>query len=327
MDMRQRVPLVSVVVPNYNYSSYLVQRLESVLNQTFTDFELILLDDASTDDSLEVMERYRHNGHVTHVVVNERNTNSPFRQWMKGIRLARGKYVWIAEADDRAEPDFLETCVGWMERCGNVAVCYAGSVLFDAGGEVERRRDVNHWGKRRRKEAACFDGARYAACNLYWKNYIVNASAAVFRREYALNLEGTGFADLRYCGDWLFWFGMALQGQVVEVYRRLNYFRQHRAKVTVASAGEGAGIREDIRIVQYMESRLEGLSPYKKRLRRGLLYRKIKRMPLSKKHREELYGLMAATLGGSMRDYYLERRNQFLRLFLPRLLTAKRERL
>ena len=84
MEIEKEVQ-VSVIVPNYNYARYLPMRIESILNQTFTDFELILLDDASTDESVSVLEKYRNNKHVSHIVVNEQNTGSPVQQWMKGI--------------------------------------------------------------------------------------------------------------------------------------------------------------------------------------------------------------------------------------------------
>ena len=96
-------PKLSVIVPNYNYARFLNARIGSILNQSFQDFELILLDDCSTDNSREVLECYRNNPHVSHIVFNEQNSGSPFIQWMKGIELARGEYIWIAEADDLAD--------------------------------------------------------------------------------------------------------------------------------------------------------------------------------------------------------------------------------
>ena len=100
---REEIPVVSVIIPNYNYALYLKKRIESILNQTYTDYELILLDDASTDNSVEILEKYKDNPHVSHILVNEKNSGSPFQQWAKGISLARGKWIWIAEADDVAE--------------------------------------------------------------------------------------------------------------------------------------------------------------------------------------------------------------------------------
>lgn len=326
MGKSDSTPLVSVVVPNYNYARYLEQRITSILNQTFTNFELILLDDASTDNSSEVLERYRKNIHVTHIEYNEKNTGSPFQQWMKGIRLAKGKYVWIAEADDCAEPDFLEICVRHAEKEKDTAICYAGSYLFDAEGNVSRK-DVNHWGSRSKKGIASFPGVDYVVHNLYWKNYIINASAVLFRREYALNLMDSPFVQMRYCGDWLFWFELSMQGKVVEVYRILNYFRQHTAKATVASRRLGEGVKEDAQILSIMESKLSSLPIYKKRLRRGLLYRKLKRMALDTNVEQEILEYIEEILQCTIADFYLERRNQILRLFCPWLLTAKRDRL
>lgn len=318
---------VSVIVPNYNYARYLPRRIESILNQTFRDFELILLDDASTDGSAALLETYRTDPRVTHLVVNEANTGSPFRQWMKGILLARGKYVWVAEADDLAEPDFLETCVRLAEAYPDTALCYAGSLLIDEQGNVQQGRDINHWGRRARKGYACFPGPAFAEHNLYWKNYTVNASGILFRREYAVRLAQSDFLQMRYCGDWLFWFQMAMQGSVVEVYKNLNYFRQHAQKATLRSHRSGQGIAEDIRVLHYMETCLPALGTCKKRLRHGMIYRKIKRQHLDPQSEQALHRQLRTLLHSTPADYRLERWSQVLRLIIPTLPTRKRDRL
>lgn len=319
--------LVSVIVPNYNYARYLPSRIASILNQTFTDFELILLDDASTDDSARILEDYKDNSHVTHIVINENNTGSPFQQWMKGILLAQGKYIWIAEADDLAEPSFLETCVHLAESYEDTSICYVGSLLMDENGHIQARRDINHWGKRARKEYAYFKGPAFAEYNLYWKNYTVNASGILFKREYAIRLVHSEFLRMRYCGDWLFWFQMAMSGGVIEVYKNLNYFRQHSQKVTLRSHQSGQGIAEGIRVLHYMETCLPGLSAYKKRLRHGMIYRKIKRQHLDSQSEKALHKLLFQTLQSTKADYRLERWSQVLRLLIPSLVTRKRDRL
>lgn len=110
-----KTPLVSIIIPNFNHSRFLRERLESVFNQTFEDFEVILLDDASTDSSVEILEEYAKDPRVSHLVVNKENSGSPFRQWQRGIELSQGKYIWIAESDDSCDPDFLLTCVAMMK--------------------------------------------------------------------------------------------------------------------------------------------------------------------------------------------------------------------
>lgn len=93
-------PLVSVIIPNYNHARFLDERIQSVLNQTYQNFELIILDDKSTDNGLEVINKYKDDSHISHIVVNEENSGSPFKQWHKGFELAKGDWIWLAESDD-----------------------------------------------------------------------------------------------------------------------------------------------------------------------------------------------------------------------------------
>src|ERR1700738_5096767 len=105
---------LSVIVPNYNHARFLRQRIESVLNQTFHDFEVILLDDCSTDDSRSILSEYAADPRVR-IEFNEKNSGSTFMQWNKGVRLARGEYVWIAESDDYADARMLERLVAVLD--------------------------------------------------------------------------------------------------------------------------------------------------------------------------------------------------------------------
>jgi glycosyltransferase involved in cell wall biosynthesis len=101
--------LVSVIIPNFNHSQFLNQRIDSALGQTYQNFEVILLDDASNDHSFEIINSYAKHPKVSHVVVNDSNSGSVFSQWFKGIALAKGNYVWIAESDDWCEKVLLES--------------------------------------------------------------------------------------------------------------------------------------------------------------------------------------------------------------------------
>lgn len=123
---------VSIIVPNYNYLKYLPQRLDSVFKQTFTDYEVILLDDSSTDGSAEYLrEQAICHPQVTHCVLNEKNTGNPFMQWEKGISLSRGEYIWIAESDDYCKPDFLERMVSLLDTNPDASYAMCGSNLVD----------------------------------------------------------------------------------------------------------------------------------------------------------------------------------------------------
>jgi glycosyltransferase involved in cell wall biosynthesis len=96
---------ISVIVPNYNYARYLEQRLNSIFLQTYPVFELIVLDDASSDKSLEIIKYCLAKTDTDHqLIMNRKNSGSVFGQWRKAIKLARGDFIWICEADDFAKP-------------------------------------------------------------------------------------------------------------------------------------------------------------------------------------------------------------------------------
>ena len=124
-------PLVSVIVPNYNHSAYLMSRIDSILAQDFDNFELILLDDCSTDNSRDILLKYQSDNRVTHIVFNEQNSGTTFKQWDKGLLLARGKYIWIAESDDFAEKNFLTETVTALEGNPDVVLAFTGSQMVD----------------------------------------------------------------------------------------------------------------------------------------------------------------------------------------------------
>src|SRR6267378_4281709 len=128
-------PRVSVVVPNYNHARFLRQRLDSIVGQTFQNFEVILLDDCSTDESRSILSEYARDPRVR-IEFNEKNSGSTFKQWNKGVRLARGKCVWIAESDDYAEPKLLEKLVDRLDADPKTVFSYCRSWRTSADGEL-----------------------------------------------------------------------------------------------------------------------------------------------------------------------------------------------
>ena len=88
-------PLVSVIVPNYNYAKYLNLRLESIFAQTYDNYEVILLDDKSSDGSIDIINKYSNHPKVSKVIINEVNSGSPFIQWKRGIKEACGDVILL----------------------------------------------------------------------------------------------------------------------------------------------------------------------------------------------------------------------------------------
>jgi glycosyltransferase involved in cell wall biosynthesis len=223
------VPKVSVIIPNYNHARYLPQRIESVLNQTFADFEVIILDDCSQDNSLEIISEYAAKDKRISVHKNHKNSGSTFAQWNKGVALAKGEFVWIAESDDYCEPNLLETLLPRIEADGNIGIAFAQSAIVDEEGKLINSFNENYkfMYKSARWEADfVVPGHVEIAKYLIFSNSIPNASAALMRKS-VYNHTGGAPVGWRLNGDWFFYVKMLLISDLAYCASHLNYFRQH----------------------------------------------------------------------------------------------------
>jgi hypothetical protein len=247
------VPTVSVVVPNYNHAPFLRQRLDSILAQSYKDFELILLDDASTDDSHEILREYVPRWAGLRLEFNEANSGSTFKQWNKGVRLARGKYVWIAESDDYANARFLERMLALLNADERVVIAYCRSRSVVEGQRVEGYGDPLLPAEDLPRWTADFCAEGVAECRRYFvlANLVRNASSAVFRKD-AYEAAGGADENLRLCGDWKLWAGVSLQGKMAYISEPLNYYRLHGGSVWGRSADGTLEIEEVLHVVRWV---------------------------------------------------------------------------
>lgn len=237
---------VSVIIPNYCHARFLNRRIDSVLNQTYDDFEVIILDDCSTDSSRDIIETYRHHPRVSHIVYNEKNSGSTFVQWDKGFELAQGQYIWIAESDDEAAPTFLEECVTQLEKHPSATMAFTDCLFVDEEGRdlEERKLQLSYRlkDKERNTPYTLFNGRAFINHRLFYQNYIMNASMAVFRKDARPTNEA--YKKYRYVGDWLFWVGVLLNGNAVYIDKPLDYFRQHPGNTTATTLSSGNNYKE-----------------------------------------------------------------------------------
>jgi glycosyltransferase involved in cell wall biosynthesis len=225
------MPAVSVIVPNYNHAGFLRRRLDSILCQTFTDFEVIVLDDASSDNSCEVISGYLTDSRVR-FYPNKTNSGSPFAQWNRGVDLAAGEYVWIAESDDYCTENFLSTLVAMLDEHRKIGLAYCQS--WRVGAEGQPMGSMEDWTKDldpvRWHHDYLNDGIDECRHFLIRKNTIPNASAVLFRRSTYLQAGGAP-SDMRLCGDWLTWVRILLISGVGFTGRHMNYYRRHPSSV------------------------------------------------------------------------------------------------
>jgi glycosyltransferase involved in cell wall biosynthesis len=252
-------PRVSVVIPNYNYQRYIEARIQSVAQQTFPAYELILLDDCSTDGSVQVIKELARTIDVdTTVVVNETNSGSVFKQWRKGVNLAKGDVIWIAEADDLSEKTFLSTLLPRFQD-PNLSVAYCESKMMKPDGKITCENYLSYT----TGASKCFThdyhrlGTQEISDAMCIKNTIPNVSAALFKAEnlkMTLTRHQSELESLKVAGDWFLYLHLLSSGTISFCSRSLNMHRRHPSSVTSSLAK----IRhlEEIALMQRLASEL-----------------------------------------------------------------------
>jgi glycosyltransferase involved in cell wall biosynthesis len=256
------MPKVSVIVPNYNHAAYLRQRLQSILDQTFQDFDLTYLDDASTDSSNAVFAEFvgeaslkEHCQQHVNSIYNETNSGSPFKQWNKGVRATQGEYIWIAESDDFADPQFLATMVPILDNHPHVGIAYCQSCQIDSNN-VTISPSLSSWvedlNPDRWLHDFVADGTIECQKYLVVKNTIPNASAVLIRRSV---YEAIGGAEesLFLTGDWMTWIKILLRSDLAFCTQTLNNFRTHKTSVRSRSVLNGKQAYEYLLICDFIE--------------------------------------------------------------------------
>ncbi|AFS36497.1 glycosyltransferase family 2 protein [Alteromonas macleodii] len=220
-------PKISIIVPCYNHANFLPARLKSISKQSFTDFEIILLDDASSDNSQAVLHQFAgQEPRVSVTDFNSDNSGCVNDQWIKGVNLAKGKYIWIAESDDVSDSEFLEVMIAQFEKAPQIGMAYCDSMIIDESGKALFRYDfscedyISRW-----HQDFVMDGKSFIRDHLVFKNVIPNVSSALFKTEClraALNKH-----NMKYCGDWYCYARLLSNSAVAYVHRPLNLFRAH----------------------------------------------------------------------------------------------------
>ena len=243
---------VTVIIPNYNYEDYLPERIRSILEQTRPPAEIIFLDDASLDNSVEVAEAILSESDIPYTMMPSDKNLGVYKQWLRGLDKAAQPWVWIAEADDSAEPDFLEKLLS--KETDFVNIIYSQSRKIDGKGKViaiDNRAHTNDVNPTRWSHDYSSTGMREVVDNLAFRNTIPNASAVLLRRTAINGLEKQLF-KMQYTGDWMLYAHMLRTGGLAFVSEPLNHFRRHQRSVTRVR-GKGVDYLQELaRVRLYM---------------------------------------------------------------------------
>ena len=230
--------LGSVIVPNYNHGGFLTARLNSIINQTYAEIEIIILDDASNDSSQKIIENYRAYPQVKEIIVNRENSGSTFKQWLLGLSYCQGEFIWIAESDDIASEDFLDEMVALLNSNQTARLAFCQSVeIDDTGDTIQRLPHKFEFDSLNRP----LNGAQFINDHMITSNAIVNASAVLFRNSH-LGEEFTQAIGFRYVGDWYVYLNLIKDSDILISDLYLNKFRSHSG-TTRASRNEETWIK------------------------------------------------------------------------------------
>jgi len=211
-------PKVSVLIPAYNYGHYISEAIDSVLEQTFDDFELIIVDNNSEDNTVELVSEYMKKDSRVSIHVNQENIGM-YRNYNQALALASGEYIKFLNADDKFEPTLLEKFVDTLDKYEGISLVtskrqYFGDKtdILEAGFTGEQNKEVIL--------EKCFKEG----------NIIGEPTTVMFRRKH-LNV-GTFNIDLKMFADFDMWIKLLEVGNVYFVDEVLSYFRIHETQGT-----------------------------------------------------------------------------------------------
>ena len=230
MDNLNKKPLISIVFTSYNHREYLRQALDSLVNQTYPNLEIIIIDDCSTDGSQEILKEYEHYQNID-LKLQTKNSGSYVKASNFGASFAKGEYILFAQCDDFAATKQIETLFNEFKKNPSVGVVFSKSYLVDekgmtftddfVGREMSFKRAVNKTG--------LISGARMKEF-LSFSCVIPNLSAALIKRELFERVNGLSDIYL-VVADWEFWLDMTEETDFYYVSEPLNYFRQHATTI------------------------------------------------------------------------------------------------
>jgi glycosyltransferase involved in cell wall biosynthesis len=212
-------PRLTVCLPTFNKALYLPTAVESVLAQDFRDYELLIVDDASTDGTAEAVQRFRDSR--IRFLRNPQNLGL-VENWNRCLNLAQGDYVMVFHDDDVMLPGLLRREVEVLDANPKVVLVHAAAQAIDESGAVLCVAAPHAWPQ-------LSSGLEFVT--YYWTQGYVVMPSAMFRKSLALKL-GAFNPNLRLCGDADMWQRLAFEGQVAFLDDLLISNRIHALQTT-----------------------------------------------------------------------------------------------
>lgn len=213
------MPKISVLIPSYNHEKYIGEAIESVLMQTYQDFELIIVDDGSTDQSVEVIQRYQQQDARIHFIKFEQNLGACSAA-ARLIEEAQGEYLAVLSSDDLFIPNKLEKQLNFLENNSQYKAVFSYAEMIDENGNPFVRQDHFYTKIFIQPNRNRFDWLRYF---FYHGNCLCHSSVLIKKECY----EKIGVYDYRYfqLPDFDFWIRLCMQYEIFIISENLVKFR------------------------------------------------------------------------------------------------------
>ena len=234
-------PKISVCIPSYNCAPFLAAAVESVLGQSLTDFELLIIDDCSTDSSCDIISRYAEQDPRIVFLRNETNLGM-VANWNRCIELARGEYIHYLFADDLfASPFCLERMTAVLDADPEISLVVSARNIIDEDSRL--KRVASHF-----RDGKVAPGTEVIRRCLYEaRNLIGEPSVVMFRKSQALRGFHPGYAQLV---DLEMWFHLLEQGKFAFIAEPLASFRDHSGQQTKVNMRRMLHIDESIHLLR-----------------------------------------------------------------------------
>jgi glycosyltransferase involved in cell wall biosynthesis len=228
---QNKLPLVSIITPTYNRADYLEDVIKSVLSQDYPNIEYIVLDDGSTDNTRQLLEK--HTGRIiweSHSNMGETLTNN------KGWAMANGEIVATVNSDDPLLPGAVKISIEYMQSHPNLLVAYPNWKMIGAQGELIANMDLPEYDY------------------LYMlRRHHCSVGPGAFIRRTAFGLVGMRDPNFRYVADFEYWLRLGMQGPFGRIPHRLATFRVHPNSTSINQRGELIA-REHIKLMDKIYS-------------------------------------------------------------------------
>ena len=223
-------PLVTVILTSFNHAAYVTAAIDSVMNQTFDDFELLIVDDGSQDGSREIIKKYDDPCIGFYLYGKNRG---PVIAIADALKAARGKYIAVHHSDDLWAVDKLEKQVKFLEANKNYVACFTWAEFIDEHGEIRELEDGDFYKGIFEQENR--SRAEWLNYFFYNTNCLCHPSALV-RREAYEKYHLTDVHGFWQLPDYLMWIRLCFHGEIFIMPERLTKFRLRRTRQENMSA-------------------------------------------------------------------------------------------